>query len=179
MMKPGVQKPHISASLSQNACCTGCSVSPLARPVDGANLLALHLDRQRRAGVDRAAVDDHRAGAAGAAIAAALVAGEVGAHAQRVEQRHARLDHQIDLPAVHRETHRHFAGADRGRAALCAASAGATTVAARPTTPVDFRKLRRLRLTPSEESSFGAIHSPLLRREIEHTGPLYPRSRRG
>ena len=25
MMNPGVQKPHISASLSQNACCTGCS----------------------------------------------------------------------------------------------------------------------------------------------------------
>ena len=30
--KPGVQKPHISASRSQKACCTGCSVAPLARP---------------------------------------------------------------------------------------------------------------------------------------------------
>ncbi len=86
--------------------------------VDGANLLALHLDRQRRAGVDRAAVDDHRAGAAGAAIAAALVAGEIGAHAQRVEQRDARLDHQIDLPAVHVQAHRHVAGPDGRRRAL-------------------------------------------------------------
>src|SRR5215471_2636987 len=61
-------------------------------PVHGADLLALDLDRQRRARVDRPAVDDHRAGAAGAAIAAALVAREIGAHAQRVEQRDARLD---------------------------------------------------------------------------------------
>ena len=31
--KPGVQKPHISPSASQKACCTGCSVpSALARP---------------------------------------------------------------------------------------------------------------------------------------------------
>ena len=118
MMKPGVQKPHISASLSQNACCTGCSVSPLARPVDVADLLALHFDRERRAGIDRAAVDEHRAGAAGAAIAAALVAGQVGAHAQRVEQRDARLDHQIELPAVDGQPHRHLAGPDRGRPAL-------------------------------------------------------------
>ena len=93
MMKPGVQKPHISASLSQNACCTGCSVAPLARPSTLRICLALHLDRERRAGVDRPAVDDHRAGAAGAAIAAALVAGQIGAHAQRVEQRDPRLDH--------------------------------------------------------------------------------------
>src|SRR5215204_6168843 len=58
-------------------------------PVDGADLLALDFDRQRRTRVDGAAVDDHRAGAAGAAIATALVAGQVGPHAQRVEQRHA------------------------------------------------------------------------------------------
>ena len=32
MMNPGVQKPHINPSASQNACCTGCSVAPLARP---------------------------------------------------------------------------------------------------------------------------------------------------
>ena len=94
--KPGVQKPHIRPSVSKKACCTGCSVVAVGQAVDGANLLALHLDGERRAGVDRAAVDDHRAGAAGAAIADALVAGEVGAVAQRVEQRDARLDPQIE-----------------------------------------------------------------------------------
>src|ERR1051325_1947939 len=30
--KPGVQKPHMSASTSQKACCTGCSASPFASP---------------------------------------------------------------------------------------------------------------------------------------------------
>src|SRR5262245_19045027 len=62
--------------------------------VDGANLLALTLNRERRTGVDRSSVHDHRAGAARAAVAAALVARHVGAHAQRVEQRDARLDLQ-------------------------------------------------------------------------------------
>src|SRR5436190_7666548 len=40
--------------------------------VDGANLLADDFDGERRAGVRRLAVDDHRAGAADAAVAAAL-----------------------------------------------------------------------------------------------------------
>src|SRR5262249_25610332 len=60
--------------------------------VDRANLLALHFDRERRARVDGSTVDDHRARAAGAAVAAALVARQIGAHTQRVEQRDARLD---------------------------------------------------------------------------------------
>src|SRR4051812_25658352 len=64
-------------------------------PVDIANLLALHVDRECRAGIDRPAVDDHRARAAGAAIAAALVAGQVGAHPKRVEQRDPWLDHEV------------------------------------------------------------------------------------
>ena len=64
----------------------------VGQPVDVADLLALDFDRQRRAGIHGAAVDEHRAGAAGAAIAAALVAGQVGAHAQRIQQRDARLD---------------------------------------------------------------------------------------
>src|SRR5262245_35018180 len=55
--------------------------------VHGANLLALHFDGQRRTRVRRLAVDDHRAGAADAAVAAALVAGDVGLVADRVEQR--------------------------------------------------------------------------------------------
>src|SRR4051794_10796906 len=55
----------------------GVQLSGSREPVDVANLLALDLDGECRAGVDRTAVDQHRAGAAGAAIAAALVAGQV------------------------------------------------------------------------------------------------------
>ena len=92
--------------------------------VDGANLLALHFDRQRRAGVHRAAVDDHRAGAAGAAIADALVAGHVGARADRVEQGDARFDPQIEPLAVDHQGHRHVARADARAAGVCAAASG-------------------------------------------------------
>ena len=63
------------------------------------------------------AVDDHRAGAAGAAIADALVAGQVGAHAQRVEQRDPRLDPEIETLAVDHEADRHLAWTDGAGAA--------------------------------------------------------------
>ena len=86
--------------------------------VDGANLLALHFDGERRARIDRAAVDDHRAGAAGAAIADALVAGEIGAIPDRVEQGDPRLDLQLEPLAVDHQGHRHVAGADQARAGL-------------------------------------------------------------
>ena len=80
--------------------------------VDGADLFALHFDGKRRARVHRAAVDNHRAGAARAAVADALVAREVRAVADRVEQGDARLDAQIDARAVDRQRDRHVAGAD-------------------------------------------------------------------
>jgi hypothetical protein len=81
----------------------------LCQAVDVANLLALALDRERRARIHGAAVDDHRARAARAAIAAPLAAGQIRAHAQRVEQRHARLNHQVQALAVHHQAHGHFA----------------------------------------------------------------------
>src|SRR5436190_4965876 len=84
----------------------------IGQAVDVANLLALDVDRQRRARIHRPAVHQHRARAAGAAVADALVARHVGAHAQRVEQRDPRLDHQVELAAVDGEPHRHVAGAD-------------------------------------------------------------------
>ena len=37
MMKPGVQNPHMSASCSTNACWTGCSFPPSARPSTSAS----------------------------------------------------------------------------------------------------------------------------------------------
>src|SRR5688572_11683249 len=49
----------------------------LPQPLDRLDLPPLRLDRERRAGVDGAAVDQQRAGAAGAAVAHALGAGEV------------------------------------------------------------------------------------------------------
>ena len=88
---PGVQNPHIVPSCSQNACCTGCSTSP-GSGLRWCGSLSLRLDRQHRAGVDGAPVDDHRAGAAAAAVADALEARVVKPIAQRIEQRHPRLD---------------------------------------------------------------------------------------
>src|SRR2546422_277813 len=80
-----------------------------------ANLLALHLNREGRARIRRPAVDDHRAGTAGAAIADALVAGKVGTRAQRIEERHPRLDFQIEAFAVHQKLNGNFARANGAR----------------------------------------------------------------
>src|SRR5262249_11290706 len=98
----------------------GVKLSAGGQAVDAANLLALDFDRERRARVDRAAIDDHRARAARAAIAAALVAGHrfFEMHAQRVEQRRARLDLEPYGLSVDVERHRHGTGADRVDSAL-------------------------------------------------------------
>ena len=95
--------------------------------VDRADLFALHFDRERRAGIDGAAVDDHRAGTAGAAIAHPLVAGEIGAVADGIEQRHTRFDPEIHALAVDHQRHRHFTGSNRARSALGAARHQSTT----------------------------------------------------
>ena len=115
----------------------------VGQAVDGADLFALHLDGERRARVDRAAVDDHRAGAAGAAVADALVAGQIGAVAQRVEQRDARLDRQVEPLAVRPSS---VTGTSPGQitAGPVCASTSATptevTAVARLLTPAVFRK---------------------------------------
>ena len=114
--KPGVQKPHIKPSLSQNACCTGCSVLPCDESVNRPDVFALRLDREHRARVIGAAFDDHRARAAGAAIADALLAGDLEPRAHRIKQRHARFHLQLMPPAVDRQRDRHFARTNRRRA---------------------------------------------------------------
>ena len=76
------------------------------------DFVALRLDGEFLAGINRQVVHQHRAGAAGRAVAAFLRAGQAGIIAQRVEQRHARLDHQIEFLAVDCQGHRHRAGAD-------------------------------------------------------------------
>ena len=71
--------------------------------LDGRDLVALGLERERQAGVARHAVDQHRAGAALAALAAGLGAGQAEPLAEDVEQRPARLDEQPVAPAVDEE----------------------------------------------------------------------------
>ena len=90
----------------------------VCQTVDRANLLADRFNRERRARVCGPAVDDHRAGAADAAIASALVAGDVGVVADGVEQRHARLDPKRHALAVDHQLDRHLAGSDNRGTAL-------------------------------------------------------------
>ena len=66
-----------------------------AEALDGGDVDAFLHHRERQAGVDAAAVDEHGAGAALAAVAALLGAGQAGVFAQRIEQRDARLEHQF------------------------------------------------------------------------------------
>src|SRR5688572_12386550 len=90
----------------------------VGQPLDVANLLALDLDGQGRARIDRPPVDEHRAGAADATVAATLVPGEVGAHPERIQERDPRLDREVELPSVDVQADRHFTRADHGRPAL-------------------------------------------------------------
>ncbi len=62
-------------------------------------LVALVHHRERQARIDAPAVDDHRAGAALAVVAALLGAGEMQMLAQRVEQRGARIEQPADAPS--------------------------------------------------------------------------------
>ena len=60
---------------------------------------------ERQAGIDPPAVDEDRAGAALAVVAALLGAGQAQVLAQRVEQRRARIDLQAVLLAIDRQRH--------------------------------------------------------------------------
>ena len=71
---------------------------------DGGDLRAVLHHRQREAGIDAPAVDQHRAGAALAVVAALLGAGEVEMVAQRVEQGRPRRDLELrSTPLILRE----------------------------------------------------------------------------
>ena len=84
---PGMQKPHCAALLSRKASCSGSSSPSRGQALDGQDVGAVGLDRQHQAGVDRAPVDEHRAGAALAHDAAFLGAGQADVVAQHFEQR--------------------------------------------------------------------------------------------
>jgi hypothetical protein len=90
----------------------------ICQAVDVPNLLALHFDRKRRTRVNRMPVNEHRASTTGTAVASALVTREIRSHAERIKQRYARLDHQVDLSTVYVQVHGHFTRPNLWRAAL-------------------------------------------------------------
>ena len=101
-----------------NACCSGCSVSPLASPSTVRSLPAVGLDREHQAGADRLAVEDHRAGAADAVLAADMGAGLAAVVADGIDQRLARLDADVVRAAVDGERDVDFVTHQRGRTSL-------------------------------------------------------------
>ena len=98
------------ASFSTKACLQRAQLLRRAEALDGRDLVALGVGGEHQAGLDRLAVEEHRAGAAGAAVADLLGAGEVEVVAQRVEQRHPRLDGHLPHRAVHLQVQRDGVG---------------------------------------------------------------------
>jgi hypothetical protein len=79
--------------------------------LDGGDFAARRLDREQHAGVDRHAVEQHGAGAAGRAFADLLRAGQAGVEAQGLEERGARLERERAAFAVDGKRDRHRARA--------------------------------------------------------------------
>ncbi len=83
--KPGVQNPHWRPWHSRNACCTGPERPVgVGQPLDGGDLAVDRGHREHQARPHRPAVDEHRAGAADAVLAADVGAGQAEVVAQRV-----------------------------------------------------------------------------------------------
>jgi hypothetical protein len=104
-------------------------MQPLGRtqPLNGSDRFALVHDGKGQATVDPAPLDDHRAGAALAMVAALLGAGEVQMLAQRIQQGGARVELQMHVAPIHLHVERHHAIAllrrcgPGGRSSLCQA----------------------------------------------------------
>ena len=75
--------------------------APVAEALDGDDLAARILDGQRETRQDPLAVDEHRAGTAGALVAALLRPGEAEMLSEGIEQRHARVELDGTIDAVH------------------------------------------------------------------------------
>jgi len=88
----------------------------LGQPLDGRNLRAFVLRRQRQAGENARAVAQHRARAARSLVAAFLRAGKVEIFPQRIQQRDARLYLQLMVGAI--DPKRKLQGVARGRRGL-------------------------------------------------------------
>ena len=77
----------------------------LRKPLDRGDACAILHDRQRQAGNNAPAVDQHGAGAALALVATLFRAGQIEMLAQHVEQRRARIERQRAVCPVHGEIH--------------------------------------------------------------------------
>ncbi len=75
----------------------------LGNPLDRGDGPAACHHRQHQAGIDPLALQQHRAGAALAEVAATLGAGEMQPITQRVEQRGAGIDHERVIRAIDRQ----------------------------------------------------------------------------
>ena len=84
---PGVQNPHWKAKLSMNACCSGCRVSPSARPSMVMTSAPSACTASMRHERTRLAVHEHRARAAHAVLAPEVGAGELELLAEEVGER--------------------------------------------------------------------------------------------
>jgi hypothetical protein len=73
----------------------------LGETFDGDNVGAVCLDREDGAGLGASPVDEHRAGAALARVAANVCAGEVQVFAQEMDEEHPRLHVSFSYLAVH------------------------------------------------------------------------------
>ena len=95
---PGVQKPHWRPWWSTNACWIGMQAAALREALDRRHLGAGGLEREYGAALHRAAVDEHRAGAALARVAADVSAGQPQPVAQRMDEQRPPLDLERPSP---------------------------------------------------------------------------------
>ena len=96
---PGVQKPHWAPSFFVEAALNRRQAASPRQRFDGLDRGALHRGGEGQAGVARPAVDQHGAGAAFAAIAADLGAGQADGLAQIVDQQQIVGDDIVALAA--------------------------------------------------------------------------------
>ena len=111
--------------------------------VNGPDVAALRFDGEHRAGVIGAAVDNHRACAAGATIADPLLPGDVEPSPHRVKQRHARLHLQLVPAAVDRQVIGTSPGPIGAGPCASASRTPATTAVAIEPAPTALKKSRR------------------------------------
>ena len=102
---PGVQKPHCRPWLRRNACWIGCSAVLVREALDGQRSRRPRPAPRARGRRARAPVDEHRAGAAAAVLAADVRAGEAELVAQEVGEQRARLGEADALAAVDAQAH--------------------------------------------------------------------------
>ncbi len=93
-------------------------IGVVGQPFDGNDLGALGLNRQHEAGTHGRAIDNDRAGAAHAVLAADMGSGEPQMVAQAIRERQPRLNLHFDLSTVDTKSHCHgeLLLSSRGRA---------------------------------------------------------------